>query len=101
MKISTKDFFSKCDEIRSLVTIIEEIPNGKLHFLCSEIQKLKPPGNCSLCLTNLMSRSCKQVQKTTTFKSQQTKKIYKIFHNVNCASSYVIHLMECILCNKQ
>ena len=39
--------------------------------------------------------------KKTTFKSQQTKKIYKIFHNVNCASSYVIHLIGCILCNKQ
>ena len=24
-----------------------------------------------------------------------------IFHNVNCASSYVIYFMECILCNKQ
>ena len=34
--------------------------------------------------------------KTTTFKSQQTKKIYKIFHNINCNSSYVINLMEYI-----
>ena len=24
-----------------------------------------------------------------------------IFHNVNCASNYVIYLMECILYNKQ
>ena len=23
------------------------------------------------------------------------------FHNVNCANTYPIHLMECILCNKQ
>ena len=30
-KISIKDFFSKCDQIRT-----EEILNGKLHFLCSE-----------------------------------------------------------------
>ena len=28
MKFSVKDFFSKCDQIRSF--------NGKLHFLCSE-----------------------------------------------------------------
>ena len=39
MKFSIKDFFSKCDQIRSfladLVTFTEEIPNGKLHFLCS------------------------------------------------------------------
>ena len=40
-------------------------------------------------------------QLATTFKSQQTKKIYKIFHKVNSTSSYVIFLMECILCNMQ
>ena len=34
MKFSSKDFFSKCDQI--LVTFTEEILNGKLHFLCSE-----------------------------------------------------------------
>ena len=34
---STKDFFSKCDQIRNfLVTFTEEILNGKFHFLCSE-----------------------------------------------------------------
>ena len=27
--------------------------------------------------------------------------MYKIFHNVNCVSSLVIYLKECILCNKQ
>ena len=39
MKCSTKDFSSKCDtnpqETAGLVTITEEILNGKLHFLCS------------------------------------------------------------------
>ena len=39
--------------------------------------------------------------KNNYFFGQQTKKIYKTFHNVKCASSYVICLMECILCNKQ
>ena len=37
---SVKDFFSRCDQIRSpadLVTFTEEILNGKLHFLCSEL----------------------------------------------------------------
>ena len=34
MKFSIKDFFSKCDQIR---TFTEEILNGKLHFLCSVI----------------------------------------------------------------
>ena len=65
-----------------------------------QTQNLKP-GKCSPCLTNLRSLCCKQVRKTTNFKNLQNKNIYKIFHNVNCASSYVIYLMECILCNKQ
>ena len=42
MKFSIKDFFSKCDQIppqktADLVTFTAEILNGKLHFLCSEI----------------------------------------------------------------
>ena len=52
-------------------------------------------------MKNLRSLCCKQVRKTNTFKSEQITKIYKIFHNVNGVSSYVIYLMECILCNKQ
>ena len=38
MKLSIKDFFSKCDQIRTklLVTFSEEILNRKLHFWCSE-----------------------------------------------------------------
>ena len=40
MKFSFKDFFSKCDQTHrkvDLITITEEILNGKLHFLCSPI----------------------------------------------------------------
>lgn len=44
------------------------------------------------CLTDIRSLYSKQVRKTT---------ILKIFHNTNCASSYVTFLMEYILCNKQ
>ena len=37
MKFSIKNFFSKCDQIRTdLVTFTEEILNGKLHFFCNE-----------------------------------------------------------------
>ena len=40
MKFFIKDFFSKCDQIlhfsADLVSLTEEILNGKLHFLCSE-----------------------------------------------------------------
>ena len=38
-KFSIKDFFSKCDQFCSFLVIsTEEILNGKLHFLCSEVQ---------------------------------------------------------------
>ena len=40
MKFSIKDFFCKCDQIpqfpADLVTLTEEMLNGKLHFLCRE-----------------------------------------------------------------
>ena len=43
MKFSMKNFFSKCDQIRSetadLVTFTEEILNGKLHSLFSVTSK--------------------------------------------------------------
>ena len=37
MKFSIKDFFSKCDQIRTadFVTFTEEIRDKKLNFLCS------------------------------------------------------------------
>ena len=41
MKLSIKDFFSKCDQIQfpaNLVTFTEEILIGKLHFLCSVVK---------------------------------------------------------------
>ena len=50
MKFSINEIFSKCDQIRSvlriwshslknadLVTFTQEILNGKLHFLCSDM----------------------------------------------------------------
>ena len=39
MKFSTKNFFSKCDQIRRKLRIWSHLPKeiltGKLHFLCS------------------------------------------------------------------
>ena len=38
MKLSIKDFFSKfLQDTADLVTFTEEILNGKLHFLCSDV----------------------------------------------------------------
>ena len=38
IKLSIKDFFSKCEQIRKIADFVafnEEFLNGKLHFLCS------------------------------------------------------------------
>ena len=32
LKFDIKDFISKCDQIRNLITFTEKILNGKLHF---------------------------------------------------------------------
>ena len=37
----------------------------------------------------------------TTFKSNQTNKIFKIYHRVNCKSCFVVYLLECYICNIQ
>ena len=38
---------------------------------------------------------------TTTFKSNQTNKTFKIYQRVNYKSSFVIYLLECYNCNIQ
>ena len=45
MNLSIKDFFGKCDQIHpqfpaDMVAFTVEIRNGKLHFLCSNIQRI-------------------------------------------------------------
>ena len=44
---------------------------------------------------------CRQVVPSTTFKSSITLKIYQIFHQLNCKSSYTIFSLECLKCQLQ
>ena len=53
------------------------------------------PCNATRCLC------CQQLISTTTFKSNQTNKTFKVCHRVNCKSSFVIYLRECYICNIQ
>ncbi|XP_066925555.1 uncharacterized protein [Clytia hemisphaerica] len=62
-------------------------------------QKLK--GKCQPCLTRTGNLCCKQIMSTSTFTSQQTKRTYQIFHNVNCKSTRIIYLLECNKCHIQ
>ena len=56
MKFSIKDFFSKCDQIRStadLVTFTGEILNGKLHVLCSDTNSYILQVKAYFCKSNI------------------------------------------------
>ena len=75
----------------------KKIENNKVKKLRSHVKE----GKCTPCLSNKRTLCCKQVQSTSNFKSQQTKKTYNIYHHVNCNTPWVIYLMECNLCNKQ
>ena len=58
-------------------------------------------GKCTQCLSGARTLCCNQGLTTNTFMSQQTKRTFNIFFNLNCKSEYVIYLMECILCKMQ
>ena len=55
-------------------------------------------GSCSPCLSRSDNLCCKQIRQTSTFQSRKTKNKYKIFHQVNCKSKFIIYLLECTLC---
>ena len=44
---------------------------------------------------------CKGINKTTTFTSSNNNKTFKIFHSVNCQSSWAIYILEWNICNQQ
>ena len=61
----------------------------------------KIQGKCTPCLANNRSLSCKQVVHTRMFRSNQTNRIFQIYHSLNCKSKYVIYLLECTKCRLQ
>ena len=38
-----------------------------------------------------------QVVNTNTFKSNQTKRVFNIYHTITCQSQWIMYLLECIL----
>ena len=55
----------------------------------------KIQGKCTPCIANNRTLCCKQVVHTTTFRSNQTNRIFQIYHNLNCKSKYVIYFLKC------
>ena len=58
-------------------------------------------GKCTTSLSGTKTLCCNQVLTTNTLISQQARRTFNIFFNLNCKSEYVIYLMKCILCKKQ
>ena len=58
----------------------------------------KIQGTCTPCLINNRTLCCKQVVHTTMLRSNQTNRIFQIYHNLSCKSKYVIYLLECTKC---
>lgn len=58
-------------------------------------------GSCQPCLSWKDNLCCKQVLRSKTIKSCSTNETFKIFHNTNCKSSFVIYVLECTKCNIQ
>ena len=73
------------------------IENGKIKKRVTP--KIK--GKCSPCFSSKKNLCCNQIKDTTTFQSNQTKKIFDIYHNVNCKSKHIIYLLECLQCKIQ
>ena len=58
------------------------IENGKVkRKFTNKIQ-----GKCTPCLANNRTLCCKQIVHTTTFRSNQTNRMFHIYHNLNCKS---------------
>lgn len=57
-------------------------------------------GTCKPCYSNRKNKCCQQVKTTHSFKSAQTNKTYKIYHDLTCKSGWILYLLECRLCPK-
>ena len=58
-------------------------------------------GKCSPYFSNSRTLCSKQVKNTEHFKSNQTKRTFKIFQKTTCKSNFIIYLPECQLCKIQ
>ena len=58
-------------------------------------------GRCKPCRSKMGNLCCKQVKTTSTFSNRITKKVFQIYHDLNCKSKNVIYLLECIKCENK
>ena len=64
-------------------------------------RKWKPvfkSGYCKPWFSRTNNFCYKEIVPATTFESNATLKTYQISHQLNCKSSYIIYLLECLKC---
>jgi hypothetical protein len=71
----------------------------KLHNNKPMVRKPQKIGRCQPCLSKANNKCCKQMCDTNFVTNRKTGKKYYIYHKLNCKSTNVIYLIECILCN--
>ena len=91
MKISIRNLFSKCDQIANtvvstadLVTFTEEILNGKLHLLCSDIFLEEA---CYLTLSLITMKNGQIYFKNLTVLTRRISKVVLPVFNPSCPDS--------------
>ena len=85
--------FRRNKNLRNII-VIKLVENGKVKRKFTN----KMQGKCTPCLGNNRTLCCKQVANITTFRSNEMKRIFQIYHNLNCKSKYAIYLLECTKC---
>ena len=73
----------------------------KNHQALRKQKQILKQGYWKPCFSKINNLCYKQVVPITTFESNETLKIYHTFHLLNCKSSPVIHLLECLKCKIQ
>ena len=58
-------------------------------------------GKCSPCHSKRGNLCCKQVKETSSFFNRITKRVFKVFHKMNCKSMFGIYLLECTKCDNK
>ena len=70
---------------------------GKVRSKLYPIERKVGSYRCS----NSRCQVCSSIQVTDIFSSFVTKSAYKINHNFNCKSKYLIYFLSCKICGKQ
>ena len=94
---------SKAKKIASNLQIVYRQPRNLQRLVAGPNNKVtsEPEESAGSHKCNKPCVSCSVVREASTFRSTNTKKVYKIRQNSNCGSEFVIYLATCLRCQGQ